>query len=235
MPLAYCGMRWGEAIALRMRDVEFLRRRLTVTENAVQSVPAMRSARRRAARHAPPVPDFVLNELSKQCKGKAALVILSSGPATAGIRPRPKSHPAGGSPRAMKRAKVQAITPHDLRHSCASLSVSCGGECACAAADARAHVGEGHAGHLQLNCYDDDLDVVAVTLHGRYGPKPGHVGGARRKSHGAQRPSSETGLRRGWRKPAPAASTRNIIYGTNKGVGFHTREREASWLRLVYA
>jgi integrase len=34
--LAYCGLRWGEAIGLRVRDVEFLRRRLAVHENAVQ-------------------------------------------------------------------------------------------------------------------------------------------------------------------------------------------------------
>jgi integrase len=36
MLLAYCGVRWGEAVALRVRDVEFRRRRLSVSENAVQ-------------------------------------------------------------------------------------------------------------------------------------------------------------------------------------------------------
>ncbi|MDT5356883.1 MAG: hypothetical protein QOJ56_5415 [Mycobacterium sp.] len=34
--LAYTGIRWGEAVAPRVRDVEFLRRRLSVSENAVQ-------------------------------------------------------------------------------------------------------------------------------------------------------------------------------------------------------
>jgi integrase len=34
--LAYCGLRWGEAIGLRVRDVEFLRRRISAHENAVQ-------------------------------------------------------------------------------------------------------------------------------------------------------------------------------------------------------
>ena len=34
--LAYCGIRWGEAAALRVRDVEFLRLRLSVSQNAVQ-------------------------------------------------------------------------------------------------------------------------------------------------------------------------------------------------------
>ena len=35
--LAYTGIRWGEAVALKVRDVEFLRWRLSVSsENAVQ-------------------------------------------------------------------------------------------------------------------------------------------------------------------------------------------------------
>jgi integrase len=34
--MAYCGLKWGEAIGLRVRDVEFPRRRLSVHENAVQ-------------------------------------------------------------------------------------------------------------------------------------------------------------------------------------------------------
>jgi integrase len=29
LTLAYCGVRWGEAVALRVRDIEFLRRRLS--------------------------------------------------------------------------------------------------------------------------------------------------------------------------------------------------------------
>ena len=34
--LAYTGIRWGEAVRLRIPDVEFLRRRFNVSENAVQ-------------------------------------------------------------------------------------------------------------------------------------------------------------------------------------------------------
>jgi integrase len=71
--LAYCGLRWGEAVALRVRDVEFLRRRLTVSENAVQlgSDHAVGATKGRKARSVP-VPKFVLDELSLQCRGKAA-------------------------------------------------------------------------------------------------------------------------------------------------------------------
>ena len=49
--LAYCGVRWGEAIALRVRDVEFLRRRLTVSRTPSSSASTTRSGRPRAARH----------------------------------------------------------------------------------------------------------------------------------------------------------------------------------------
>jgi integrase len=71
--LAYCGLRWGEAIALRMRDVAFLRRRLSVSENAVQlSVNhAVGPTKGRKARSVP-VPAFVLDELSVPVSGQGS-------------------------------------------------------------------------------------------------------------------------------------------------------------------
>jgi integrase len=89
--LTYCGLRWGEAVALRVRDVEFLRRRLSVSENAVQlSVNhAVGPTKGRKARSVP-VPAFVLDELSVQCQGKAPSDLVF--PAQDGrYLPRPKS------------------------------------------------------------------------------------------------------------------------------------------------
>jgi integrase len=94
-----------------------------------------------------PVPQFVLDELSVQCKGKPSGDLLFPG-RDGGYLQRPKSS-TGWFQAAVKKAKVQKITPHDLRHTCASLAVSAGGECTCAATDARAQVREGHAGHLR--------------------------------------------------------------------------------------
>lgn len=111
--LAYCGIRWGEAVALRVRDIEFLRRRLSVSENAVQLGVdhAVGSTKGRKARSVP-VPEFVLNELSAQCAGKASAdLVFGDG----GYLPRPKSN-GGWFAAAVKRSGVQAITPHDLRH-----------------------------------------------------------------------------------------------------------------------
>jgi integrase len=53
----------------------------------------------------------------------SAWTILCS--ATAAYLPRPKSS-TGWFQGAVKKAKVQKITPHDLRHSCGSISISSG-------------------------------------------------------------------------------------------------------------
>lgn len=163
--LAYCGLRWGEAIALRVSDVEFLRRRISVSENAVQigTRHAVGPTKGRKARSVP-VPAFVLDELSLQCAGKAPGDVVFSGPN--GYLPRPKSA-TGWFQAAVKRAKVQAITPHDLRHTCASLAVSAG---------VNVLVLQRMLGHTSAkvtldtyaDLFDDDLDAVAVTLHSRY-------------------------------------------------------------------
>lgn len=69
--LAYCGLRWREAIALRVRDIEFLRRRIAVHENAVQigARHVVGPTKGREDRSVP-VLAFVLDELSVQCRGK---------------------------------------------------------------------------------------------------------------------------------------------------------------------
>jgi integrase len=145
--LAYCGLRWGEAIALRVRDVEFLRRRLTVSENAVQLSPrhAVGPTKGRQARSVP-VPQFVLDELSIQCRGKGPGDLVF--PSPDGYLPRPKSQ-RGWFAGAVKRADVQTITPHDLRHTCASLAVSAGVNVLALQRMLGTQVGKGHAGHLQ--------------------------------------------------------------------------------------
>ena len=67
-----------------------------------------------------PVAAFLLDELSVRCAGKPADALVFSGP-NGGYLPRPKST-GGWFAAAVKRAGVQPITPHDLRHTCASPS-----------------------------------------------------------------------------------------------------------------
>jgi integrase len=167
--LAYTGIRWGEAIGLRVRDVEFLRRRLSVSENAVQigARHAVGPTKGRKARSVP-VPAFVLDELSVQCAGKAPGDLVF-GNRNGGYLPRPKSS-NGWFTRAVKAASVQAITPHDLRHTCASLAVSAGVN-VLALQRMLGHTSAKMTLDTYADLFDDDLDAAAATLHARYSPE----------------------------------------------------------------
>ena len=71
-----------------------------------------------------PVPQFVLDQLAVQCEGRSLDDLVFGDDGTTYL-PRPKSD-GGWFAGAMKRAKVQRISPHDLRHSCASIAISSG-------------------------------------------------------------------------------------------------------------
>jgi integrase len=164
--LAYCGLRWGEAVALRVGDVEFLRRRLNVSENAVQlGVDHHVGPTKGREARSVPVPTFVLDELSAQCAGKKAGDFVFGDGTT--YLPRPKSN-GGWFAAAVKRAQVQPITPHDLRHTCASLAVSAGVN-VLALARMLGHKDPSVTLRHYADLFDADLDAVAATLHARYG------------------------------------------------------------------
>lgn len=164
--LAFCGVRWGEAIGLRVRDIEFLKRRLVVSENAVQlgvdhAVGPTKGRKSRSV----PVPSFVLDELSRECQGKRpdALVFTS---ATGSYLPRPKST-GGWFAGAVKRSDVQAITPHDLRHTCASLAISAGVN-VLALQRMLGHTSAKVTLDTYADLFDTDLDAVGVTFDQSY-------------------------------------------------------------------
>jgi integrase len=168
LTLAYTGLRWGELVALRVRDVEFLRRRLTVHDNAVQlgvdhAVGRTKSKRTRSV----PAPEFILDELSILCRGKGSDDLVFPGP-DGRFLPRPKSN-GGWFAGAVKRAGVQRITPHDLRHTTASLAISSGVN-VLALARMLGHTSAKVTLDTYADLFDSDLDAVAVTLHARYSP-----------------------------------------------------------------
>jgi hypothetical protein len=114
-----------------------------------------------------PAPSFVLDELSVQCANKTPgdLVFGTDG----GYLPRPKSA-TGWFQAAARKAKVQKITPHDLRHTCASLAVSAGVN-VLALQRMLGHTSAKMTLDTYADLFDDDLDAVAVTPHARYSPK----------------------------------------------------------------
>lgn len=162
LTLAYCGVRWGEAVALRVRDVEFLRRRLNVHDNAVQlGVDHAEGLTKSRRQRSVPVPQFVLDELAMQCQGRDHGALVFGDGAT--YLPRPKSS-GGWFAGAVKRAKVQAITPHDLRHTCASIAISSGVN-VLALARMLGHSDPSVTLRVYADLFDSDLDAVAEALN----------------------------------------------------------------------
>lgn len=159
--LAYCGIRWGEAVALRVRHVDEVRRRLLVIDNAVQLgvEHAVGDPKDDEPREVP-VPKFVMTELKRQIHGRGPdELVFGDG---AKYLPRPKSV-GGWFSGAVKRAKVQQITPHDLRHSAASLAISAGAN-VLAVSRMLGHENPQLTLRTYADLFDADLDKVGTSL-----------------------------------------------------------------------
>jgi integrase len=76
---------------------------------------------------------------------------------------RPSYDSTGWFNRAVERAKVQTITPHDLRHTCASLAVSSGAN-VLAVSRMLGHKDPSVTLRVYADLFDSDLDAVAVNL-----------------------------------------------------------------------
>lgn len=166
LTLAYTGIRWGEAVALEVKDIDAARGRLHIFTNAVEvngelhiGTPKSNRARR------VPIPDFLLAEMVRHVEGqpKGALVF----PAADGgymRRTRASSGSKSWFKTALREADLPPMTTHDLRHTAASLAVQSG-----------AHVKTiqrmlGHtSAAMTLDVYsdlfEDDLDEVSTALN----------------------------------------------------------------------
>ncbi|KQH76247.1 hypothetical protein AO501_09545 [Mycobacterium gordonae] len=159
--LAYTGIRWGEAVALRVRHIDEVRRRLLVIDNAVQlGVDHALGDPKDDEPREVPVPKFVMAEVKKQVHGRGPDdLIFGDG---AKYLPRPKSS-GGWFAGAVKRAKIQAITPHDCRHTAASLAISAGAN-VLAVSRMLGHENPQVTLRTYADLFDTDLDKVGNAL-----------------------------------------------------------------------
>lgn len=165
MLLAYCGLRWGEATGLRVQDLDMLRRRLTVAQNAVQigrniEIGAPKTHERRSV----PFPRFLSMPLAQQCEGKSATDLVFTGPHGGFIR---RPHTSHGTTswfiRALETAGLPRMVVHDLRHTAASLMVSAGANVK-SVQRALGHKSAAMTLDVYAGLFDDDLDAVSDAL-----------------------------------------------------------------------
>lgn len=164
--LAYTGLRWGEATGLRVQDVDTSRRRVRVHENSVMVNGKLHVGTPKShVSRSVPYPDFLDVYVRAACRGK-----------------RPEDHVFGAGSNALRLPNSQAgwfagavrrsraidsdfahISPHDLRHTAASLAISAGANVK-AVQRMLGHASAAMTLDTYADLFDDDLDFVADAL-----------------------------------------------------------------------
>ena len=165
--LAYTGLRWGEMAALRVQDFDMLRRRVNVSRSVTESGGLVWSTPKTWERRSVAFPVALAAELSALMigKGREDLVFTDM---RGGVLRNSNWRARVFQPAVTKCQKTDesfpSITPHDLRHTAASLAVSAGANVKAV----QRMLGHARAS-MTLDTYADlfeaDLDEVADRLN----------------------------------------------------------------------
>ncbi len=165
--LGVTGLRWGEAAALMVRGHDEIRRRLHAelnapTVNGKVVVGPLKSWEDRWV----PYPAYLQDEVHALCAGRPPTALLF--PDEYGEHLRRSEHGTGWFEGAVKRAqqidpRFPRITPHDLRHTAASLAISAGANVK-ALQRMLGHESAAITLDTYADLFDDDLEAVAVKL-----------------------------------------------------------------------
>lgn len=160
--MAYCGLRWGEASALRVGRVDLMRRRLEVAEavsevNGALTWGTPKGHKRRSV----PVPKFVADALTEVMVGKGVDDLVFTTPRGAVLRR--SNWRRDVFDRAASAVDLEGLTPHELRHTAASLGVQAGANVK-AVQRMLGHASAAMTLDVYSGLFDDDLDGVADRL-----------------------------------------------------------------------
>jgi integrase len=161
--LAYCGLRWSELAALKVRAVDLMRRRLEITEavteingaRLVWGVPKSHQSR------SVPIPRFLADELAVHLAGRAQDDLVFTTMRGAVLRNRNARHYWFDA--AAEAIGQDGLTPHELRHTAASLAVSSGANVK-AVQRMLGHASAAMTLDRYADLFDDDLDAVAERM-----------------------------------------------------------------------
>lgn len=164
--LAYTGMRWGEMAGLKAKNVDLERNRIRVKDNAVQiggsfdfTTPKSGEARNIA------IPAFLRSMLAEAVAGMHPDDLVFG---EAGEPPRRPHTQRGWLHYALRRAQaidpeLPTVSPHELRHTAASLAVSAGANVK-AVQRMLGHKSAAMTLDIYADLFDDDLESVAEAL-----------------------------------------------------------------------
>lgn len=172
--LGYTGLRWGEATALRVRNVDMLRGRISV-EGAVSEVHGelIYGTTKTHATRQVSVPGFLREDLARLMEGKGRDDLLFTTPAGAPLRSQNFSRRVFQP--AVARAGLERLTPHDLRHTAASLAIASGATVK-AVQRMLGHSSAAMTLDVYSGLFDDELDGVADRLNEAVLARSAHPG-----------------------------------------------------------
>jgi integrase len=162
LTLAFCGLRWGEVAALRVKRVDLLRRRLTVAESVteVRGRLVWGTPKSHATRSVP-IPRSVVEMLTQSMAGKGSDDLVFT--TWRGKPLRNLNFRRDVFDRASMDAGLEGLTPHELRHTAASLAVSAGANVKAVQA-MLGHASAAMTLDVYSGLFDADLDSVADRM-----------------------------------------------------------------------
>jgi integrase len=160
--LAFCGLRWGELAALRVGRVDTMRRRISVAESVTEPDGKLvwgdpKNHQRRSV----PIPKFLVDELDVLKAGKGPKDLMFTG-ARGGVL-RNGNFRRDIFNAAAAKAGLDGLTPHELRHTAASLAISSGANVK-AVQRMLGHASAAMTLDVYAGLFDDDLDGLADRM-----------------------------------------------------------------------
>ena len=168
LTLAYTGIRWGEAVALTVDDVDFLRRRLKIYRTATEVEGAIRvGAPKSWQARSVPFPAFLAPHLESLTVHKEPSQLVFAGRGGHFLtRPGTALGDHSWWLTALSRAELDHLTPHALKHTAASLAVSAGANVK-ALQRMLGHKSAAMTLDTYAELFEDDLTAVADRLNER--------------------------------------------------------------------
>jgi integrase len=161
--LAFCGLRWGEAAGLKVGRVDLLRRRLKVKETLIEvgGHLTLETPKDHQDREVP-IPSFLVDLLAEVTHDASPDDLVFT--TWRGKPLRNLNFRRDVFDRAAEDAGLTGLTPHELRHTAASLAVSAGANVK-AVQRMLGHASAAMTLDVYSGLFDDDLDGVGERLN----------------------------------------------------------------------
>lgn len=164
--LAYLGVRWGEAIALQVGDIDFTRGRIRVQRSfsTTKGKPVLTTPKSHQEREIP-VPKFLLRLLKELCSPKAThdLVFTTEADTPLDLNNfRTRVFKPG-----LQDAGLPDMKIHELRHTAASIAVASGAN-VIALQRMLGHASAQMTLDVYAGLFDSDLDTLAESMDSAY-------------------------------------------------------------------